>query len=80
MYYTNGTITNIQSDGKKYQFLINSLIDAGYFYKKIKVIKTYPISANYNFSVKLANSSLFYKNVFEIKKGSILKLKIKLVF
>lgn len=75
IYNSNGTISKVQLDGKNFRILINSLIDTGYFYTVINVSKTYPISASYNFSVQLANSTLFYKNVFDIGKGKILMFR-----
>ncbi|RNA44723.1 Location of vulva defective 1 [Brachionus plicatilis] len=68
IYNTNGTISYLDTTGIKYRFLINSLIDTGYFYDQIKISKKYPISAQYNFSVKLSNSSIFYTSVAKIQK------------
>lgn len=58
----------------KIQFLINSLIDTGFYLSLISITKKYPFYLAYNFTAKISNSSVFLFSEFNLNLGnSILK-------
>ncbi|CAF0899284.1 unnamed protein product, partial [Brachionus calyciflorus] len=60
--------SNLDSSNRKYKFLINSIIDVGYFYEMKKIVKNYPFYESYNVSLRMSNSSINIKGVFNIRK------------
>lgn len=56
---------------KNVRFLINTLIDSGFYKDVIKLAKTYDFFISYDLTLKLSNSSLFMKLSIDFKNSMI---------